>query len=91
MSSPSDFAPAEIKFDKLDDLPNKGKGKPHTAAEIMKAMKVLHQMVHKQAEKYGGKDSKLLAADSTRATTRSPIWRANLVALRKSTTDRIST
>lgn len=62
MSSPSNFAPAEIQFNKLDDLPNKGKGKPHTAADIMKAMKVLHQMIHKQAEHYGGKHSKLLPA-----------------------------
>jgi hypothetical protein len=68
MGSPSDFAPAEIEFNKLDDLPNKGNGKPHTAAEIMKAMKVLHQMVHKQAEKYGGKDSKLLAAGIAEGT-----------------------
>jgi len=62
MSTPSNFAAPEIKFKKLDDLPGKGKGKPHTAAEIMHAMKILHRMIHAQAEKYGGKDSKLLPA-----------------------------
>ncbi len=62
MASPSDFAPPEIEFNKLDDLPNKGKGKPHTAADIMKAMAVLHKMIHAQAKHYGGKESKLLPA-----------------------------
>ncbi len=60
--SPSNFSKPEIKFDKLDDLPNKGKGKPYTAAEIMKDMKVLNHMLHKQAEHYGGEDTKLLQA-----------------------------
>lgn len=62
MSSPSNFAKSEIKFDKLDDLPNKGKGKPHTSDEVMKAMAVLHKMIHAQAQHYGGKESKLLPA-----------------------------
>lgn len=62
MGSPSDFAPSEIEFNKLDDLPNKGLGKPHTPEQIMAAMRVLHKMIHKQAEHYGGKDSKLLPA-----------------------------
>lgn len=56
--SPSDFAPTEIKFKKLDDLPKNGKA--YTPAEIMAAMKVLHKMVHAQADAYGGKRSKLL-------------------------------
>ncbi len=62
MSSPSNFAKPEIKFDKLDDLPNKGFGKPHSVEAVMKAMRVLHKMIHQQAEHYGGKDSKLLPA-----------------------------
>lgn len=62
MSTPSDFAKPEFEFNKLDDLPNKGKGKPHTADAIMKAMAVLHKMIHAQAKHYGGKDSKLLPA-----------------------------
>lgn len=60
--TPSNFAKPEIEFKKLDDLPGKGKGKAHTAKEIMHAMKVLHQMIHAQARAYGGKDSKLLPA-----------------------------
>lgn len=62
MSTPSDFAAPEIEFKKLDDLPGKGKGKPYTADEIMRAMKVLHKMIHAQAKHYGGKNSKLLQA-----------------------------
>lgn len=62
MSSPSNFAAPEVKFNKLDDLPGKGKGKAYSPAEIMKAMKVLHKMIHAQAKAYGGKHSKLLAA-----------------------------
>lgn len=61
--SPSEFAPPEPEFaeyKKLDDLPKNGK--VHTAAEIMKAMAVLHRMVHAQAKAYGGKNSRLLAA-----------------------------
>lgn len=57
MSSPSDWAPAEVKFKKLDDLP---KGKPNTAAQVMQAMKALHRMIHAQAKAYGGTHSKLL-------------------------------
>lgn len=57
--TPSDFAKPELEFNKLDDLP---KGKPHTAADIMKAMAVLHKMIHAQAAHYGGKNSKLLPA-----------------------------
>ena len=53
----SKWAPAEIDFKKLDDLP---KGKPHTPDAVIKAMKALHQMIHAQAKAYGGKDSKLL-------------------------------
>lgn len=60
MSSPSDFAKSEIKFDKIDDLP-KG-GKAATADQIMAAMRVLHKMIHAQAHAYGGKNSKLLPA-----------------------------
>lgn len=62
MSAPFDFSKSKIKFKKLDDLPNKGKGKPYTPDQIMKAMAVLHKMIHKQAEYYGGEDSKLLPA-----------------------------
>jgi hypothetical protein len=58
----SKFAKPEIEFKKLDDLPGKGFGKPHTAAAVMAAMKVLHKMLHAQAAAYGGEDSKLLAA-----------------------------
>lgn len=58
MRSPSNWAPAEIEFHKLDALPKK----PHDKKTIQQAMKVLHRMVHKQAEKYGGNDSKLLPA-----------------------------
>lgn len=57
MSTPSDWAPAEVEFDKLDDLP---KGKPNTNDQIMNAMRVLHRMIHAQAKAYGGKKSKLL-------------------------------
>lgn len=60
MSSPSNFARPKVRFKRLDDLPNKGKGAPHTADEIMAAMKVLHRMVHAQAAAYGGEHSKLL-------------------------------
>lgn len=60
MSSPSDFAKSEIKFNKIDDLP-KG-GKAATADQIMHAMRVLHKMIHAQAHAYGGKNSKLLPA-----------------------------
>ena len=59
MGTPSDFSKSVIKFKKLDDLP---KGAPHTADEVMKAMAVLHKMIHMQAQKYGGKKSKLLPA-----------------------------
>jgi len=62
MSSPSRFAKPEIKVNKLDDLPNKGKGKPYTPDEIMKAMRDLYKLVHAQAKAYGGKNSKLLQA-----------------------------
>lgn len=65
MSTPSDFAEQPVKFKKLDDLPGKGFGKPHTAAEVMAAMKVLHQMIHAQAKAYGGKNSKLVPAGIT--------------------------
>lgn len=60
--NPFDFAAPEVEFKKLDDLPGKGKGKPNTAADIMKAMAVLHKMIHAQAAAYGGKNSKLLPA-----------------------------
>jgi hypothetical protein len=57
MSNASDWAPPEIDFDKLDDLP---KGRPHTQQEVMAALKVLFKMIHAQARAYGGKNSKLL-------------------------------
>jgi hypothetical protein len=57
--TPSDFAKPEVEFNKLDDLP---KGRPNTAAEVMKAMAVLHKMIHAQAKHYGGKNSRLLPA-----------------------------
>jgi hypothetical protein len=57
VSTPSDWAPAVVKFDKLDDLP---KGKPNTGDQIMAAMRALHKMIHAQAHAYGGKNSKLL-------------------------------
>lgn len=57
MSTPSDWAAAEIEFKKLDDLP---KGKPNTGDQVMAAMRALHKMIHAQAKAYGGKNSKLL-------------------------------
>jgi hypothetical protein len=57
MASPSDFAPAIIKFKKLDSLP---RGTVHSSDDVMKAMVVLHRMIHAQAQAYGGKNSKLL-------------------------------
>lgn len=57
--TPSDFQPPVIQFKKLDDLPP---GRPNTSDEVMRAMTVLHKMLHAQSEAYGGKDSKLLAA-----------------------------
>lgn len=60
--SPSDFAKPEIKFKKLDDLPNKGKGPAYSPSDIMTAMKALHKMIHAQAAAYGGPHSKLLPA-----------------------------
>lgn len=60
--SPSDFAKPEIKFKKLDDLPNKGKGPAYSPSDIMIAMKALHKMIHAQAAAYGGPHSKLLPA-----------------------------
>ena len=56
MSSPSDFAPAKIKFKKLDHLP----AKPYSPAEINSAMHVLYRQVVAQSDAYGGKFSKLL-------------------------------
>ena len=47
---------------KLDDLP---KGKPHTYADVMRAMAELHKLVMKQSEAYGGKNSKLIRAQVT--------------------------
>jgi hypothetical protein len=58
MGNPFDFAKPVIKFDKLDDLPKK----PHTPEEVIKALQVLHKMVHAQADHYGGKNGKLLPA-----------------------------
>lgn len=50
------------QFKKLDDLP---KGKPHSYADVMKAMAELHKLVMKQSEAYGGKNSKLIRAQVT--------------------------
>jgi hypothetical protein len=57
VSTPSDWAPSEVEFKKLDDLP---KGKPNTGDAVMAAMRALHKMIHAQAKAYGGKNSKLL-------------------------------
>lgn len=65
MSTPSDFAKSDIKFDKIDDLP---KGKVATADQIMAAMRVLNKMIHAQAKAYGGKNSKLLPAGIAEGT-----------------------
>lgn len=43
---------------KLDATPEK----PHTAADVMKAMTALHKLVLKQAAAYGGKNSKYIPA-----------------------------
>ena len=43
----------------LDDLP---KGRPHTYAEIMTAMTVLHKMLIAQSHAYGGKNSRYIPA-----------------------------
>jgi hypothetical protein len=58
MGNPFDFAKPVIKFNKLDDLPKK----PHTPQEVIAALKVLHKMVHAQADHYGGKHGILLPA-----------------------------
>lgn len=50
------------EFKKLDDLP---KGKPHSYADVMRAMSELHKLVMKQSEAYGGKNSKLIRAQVT--------------------------
>jgi hypothetical protein len=65
-TSASKWAPAVVKFKKLDDLP---KGSPNTPADVMKAMKALHAMVHAQAKAYGGKHSKLLPVGIAEAPT----------------------
>jgi hypothetical protein len=62
MSTPSDFAEPEEEFKsykKLDDLPPRG-AKLNSKDDVMKAMAVLHRMIHAQAKAYGGKNSKLL-------------------------------
>lgn len=46
-------------FKKLDDLP---KGRPNSYEEVMKAMSVLHKLLLKQSEAYGGKNSKYIPA-----------------------------
>jgi len=43
---------------KLDDLPKV----PHSYADVMKAMAVLHKLVLKQSAAYGGKNHKYLPA-----------------------------
>lgn len=48
-----------LNFKKLDDLP---KGRPNSYEEVMKAMSVLHKLLLKQSEAYGGKNSKYLPA-----------------------------
>lgn len=59
MGNPFNFAKSDHQFQKLDDLP---KDKPHSIDAVMKAMKALNHMLHKQAEHYGGKDTKLTQA-----------------------------
>jgi uncharacterized tellurite resistance protein B-like protein len=59
VSTPSDWAPTEVEFKKLDDLP---KGKPNTGDAVMAAMRALFKMIHAQSHAYGGKNSKLLPA-----------------------------
>lgn len=59
--NPFDFAEPVVKFKKLDDLPKK----PNSIADVDKAMKALHKMVHAQAHAYGGKHGKLLPVGIT--------------------------
>ena len=87
MSSPSNFAEPEIKFNKLDDLPGKGLGKPHTPDQIMAAMKVLHKMIHAQARAYGGKNSKLLPAGIAEGGLMKSIANAELVDVLEESVD----